>query len=239
MSTIDASRYVDLLRPGLMPIAGAQDGVCGRCRSGANSGFTACYRCDQVGAVDVLPISMSVHGGPLHHRLRHYKDDTREERRNEYTLQLAALLSKFLGRHMECIGGEPEAVTTVRSARRDAPRRIVRRIQSLRDLHVALDWVGGDERIRFSAPAELKGRRVLLVDDTFTQGRSITAAREALIEVGAHVMMPLVIGRHFRPGFATSRPLHGCLSRYRWRLRRCGICKPVECPGIVGPATLL
>ncbi len=131
---------------------------------------------------------MSVHGGPFHHRLRNYKDDTRYERRREYTLQLAALLSEFLKRHMDCLGGEPEAVTTVRSENRDAPRRIVRRIRSLRDLHVSLDWVEDDEHMRFVAPAELKGRRVLLIDDTFTRGRSITAAYEALTSVGADVL---------------------------------------------------
>lgn len=239
MSTIDASRYLDLLRPGLIPIAGKQDGVCRRCRSGANAGFSDCYQCDRGGVVEVLPVSMSVHGRQLHHRLRGYKDDTRSERRREYTLQLAALVSKFLGYHMECLGGEPEAVTTVRSASRDAPRRIVRRIKSLRDLHVSLNWVEDDERIRFSAPADLKDRRVPLIDDTFTRGRSITAAHEALVAVGARVMVPLVIGRHFRPDFPTSQRLDDCLSQHRWRLKRCGICRPVECPSIAGPATLL
>ena len=182
---------------------------------------------------------MSVHGGPLHHRLRNYKDDTRYERRREYTLQLAALLSEFLKRHMDCLGGEPEAVTTVRSENRDAQRRIVRRIRSLRDLHVSLDWVEDDEHMRFVAPAELKGRRVLLIDDTFTRGRSITAAYEALTSVGADVLVPLVIGRHFRPDYSTSQALYDCLSRRRWKLKHCGICKPVECPEIAGPATLL
>lgn len=239
MSTLDANRYLDLLRPGLVPIAGAQDGVCRRCRSGANPGRADCYQCSRSWVVEVLPISMSVHGQQLHHRLRNYKDDTRKERRREYTLQLAALLSKFLGHHSECLGGQPEAVTTVRSAGRDAPRRIVRRVQSLRDLHVSLNWVEDGERVRFSAPAELKGRRVLLIDDTFTQGGSITAAHEALVAVGARVMVPLVIGRHFRPEFSTSKPLYECLSRHRWRLKRCGICKPAECSEIAGPATLL
>ena len=239
MSTIDASRFVDLLRPGLVPVAGPQEGICRKCRSGANAGFSDCYQCSRGGVVEVLPISMSVHGGPLHHRLRNYKDDTRDARRREYTLQLAALLSEFLGRHMDCLGGEPEAVTTVRSENRDAPRRIVRRIRSLRDLHVSLDWVEVDEHICFSAPAELRGRRVLLIDDTFTRDRSITAACEALTEVGADVLVPLVIGRHFRPDFSTSQALHDCLSRRRWKLKRCGICKPVECPEIAGPTTLL
>ena len=93
--------------------------------------------------------------------------------------------------------------------------------------------------MRFVAPAELKGRRVLLIDDTFTRGRSITAAYEALPSVGADVLVPLVIGRHFRPDYSTSQALHDCLSRRRWKLKHCGICKPVECPEIAGPATLL
>ena len=155
-------------------------------------------------------------------------------------LQLAALLSKFLRPPLAvprwpARSGHDGSIPRVETP----PRRIVRRVQSLRDLHVSLNWVEDGERICFSAPAELKGRRVLLIDDTFTQGGSITAAHEALVAVGARVMVPLVIGRHFRPEFSTSKPLYECLSRHRWRLKRCGICKPVECPEIAGPATLL
>ncbi len=239
MKTIDASRYVDLLSPGLLPIAGAQDGVCGKCRSGVNPVFPDCYQCRRHSVPAVLPISMSVHGWQLHHCLRHYKDDKRPERRREYTLRLAALLSKFLEHHLKCLGGPPEAVTTVRSAERDAPLRIVRRIRSLRDLHVPLNWAGDDGGVRFSASSELSGRRVLLIDDTFTQGRAVTAAHHALVEVNAQVMMPLVIGRHFRPEFTTSKPLYDCLRRHQWHLERCGICKPIECLGITEPAKLL
>lgn len=239
MSTIDARRFVDLLRPGLIPIAGVQAGVCSKCRSGARPGFLDCYECSRSGIIEVLPISMSAHGGPLHHRLRNYKDDTRAERRRQYTLQLAALLSEFLGRHMDCLGGEPEAVTTVRSENRDAPRRIVRRIRSLRDIHVPLVWVGDDAHGRFVAPNELRGRRVLLLDDTFTRGRSIVGAYRALTAVGADVLMPLVIGRHFHPDYVTSRPLNDCLRHRKWKLKRCGICKPISCPDIGGPPQLL
>lgn len=239
MTQLDARRYLDLLRHGLVPIARAQAGVCIRCRSGCNVRFRECIPCESGGVVDVLPISMSEHNGPLHERLRNYKDGQRGEQRLEYTLQLAALLKLFLDRHLDCLGGDPDAVVTVRSARRDAPKQIVDRVRWLRPLHVPLTWAGSTDEVRFEAPSELKGRRVLLIDDTFTTGRGITAAFNALTDVGAEVLMPLVIGRHFHPKYVTSRPLDECLSRRKWKLKRCGICKPIDCPDIAGPATLL
>lgn len=201
MSDLDPHPYLDLVRPGLVPIARPQDGVCRTCRSGANLGWEDCYQCSRHSVVEVLPISMSERGGPLHHRLRLYKRGN-EQQRIDYSLQLGALLGLFLRRHMDCIGGEPDAVVTVCSAERDAPHEIVRKLRSLRDLHVPLVWTGNESQPRYMAPRELKGRRVLLVDDTFTTGRTISAAHEALTDIGANVMTPLVIGRHIRPDFS-------------------------------------
>ncbi len=237
MTDLDPYPYLEQLRPELIPIAGAQPGVCGRCRSGKNVGYTDCYPCASHDVATVLPISMSVHGGLLHTRLRYYKDGN-DAQRLDFSLQLGALLGLFLRFHSECLGGTPDIVTTVCSSNRDAPRVIVRKLRSLRDSHLPLRFIGNSDQPRYEASEEFRGRRVLLIDDTFTRGRSITAAYRALIDVGATVLTPLVIGRHVRPDFPTSEPLLRCLREHKWSLDRCGMCQPIDCDGTADDTTL-
>ena len=175
-----------------------------------------------------LPISMSVHLGPLHDRLHFYKNGSRAQR-VEYTLDLAALLVLFLERHLKCLGGEPDVVVTVPSAQRDAVKWIVDKIGWLSERHCSLSATGTKNAPEYQATGAVSGRRVLLIDDTFTKGRSITAAHEALTESGAQSVTALVIGRHFHPSYDTSVGLWACLQRLTWSLDRCGICDPIDC----------
>lgn len=229
MSQRDPQPYLERLRHGLVPIAAGQPGVCSNCRSGTDGG-DRCWRCARESVVPVLPISMSVHMDPLHDRLRFYKNGS-EAQRVEYTLDLAALLVLFLGRHLECLGGAPDFVVTVPSADRDAVKWIVDKIGWLSEKHYSLSATGTKEAPRFQATEVVSGRRVLLIDDTFTRGRSITAAHRALTESGAQSVTALVIGRHFHPNYDTSVGLWACLQRHRWSLDRCGICDPIDCRG--------
>ena len=228
MTRLDPRPYLDRVRPGLVPIAGAQSGVCRSCRSGANPGFERCYQCQQNSTVSVLPISMSEHNGFLHQRLRYYKDGNTQQR-EQYTLELAALLVRFLKKHIECLDGKPDVVVTVPSPDRDAVKSIVDKIGWLQERHISLSCTESGSNVSYSAPHSVRGQKVLLLDDTFTTGSSITATYRALIETGATVSLPLVIGRHFHPTFDTSRRLANCLSEHKWRLRNCGVCNPIIC----------
>ena len=238
MTKPDPKRYLERLESGLVPIADAQPLVCRTCRSGANPGFERCYQCQNEGIVKVLPISMSIHGEALHHRLYNYKNGNPRQKK-DYTLQLAALLHLFLKTHRKCIGGRYDAVVTVPSSKRDAVMGIVKRLPKLRDRHVALKYAGIDGSPTYEAPAKLQAKRVLLVDDTFTTGTSISAAHAALTKVEADVLVPVVIGRHFRPEFPTSRQLASCLRKHTWQLDRCGVCGPVNCDHGSEPPRLL
>lgn len=238
MTRLDPRSYLDRVRPGLVPIAGAQSGVCSSCRSGVNLGFERCYPCESKGIVSILPISMSEHNGPLHQRLRNYKDGNRRQR-EQYTLDLAALLFRFLEKHIECLAGRPDVIVTVPSPDRDAVKTIVNKIGWLRERHVSVLCSRGNTNVSYSVPVGVRGKRVLLLDDTFTTGSSIAATHSALIEAGAIVPLPLVIGRHFRPEFDTSRRLASCLSEHKWRLRNCGVCSPVICGSEARQARLL
>ena len=183
----------------------------------------------------MLPISISVHGRGLHRRLRNYKDATAKAERRECSLDLAVLLYLFLERHSDCLGGMPDIVVTVPSTDRDALRAVIKRLPSLRErrLRVLRAVSSKTERhyeVDEGASQQVAGRRVLLLDDTFTSGRSIAAAYSALANAGAKIVGPLVIGRHFYPEYHTSVDLWDCLRKHTWTLKRCGICGPVQCP---------
>ena len=229
MNQLDPRPYLERIQPGLVPIAAGQPGVCGICRSGAD-GDDRCWRCSQEGIVPVLPISMSVHSEALHQRLRWYKDGQPPQRR-EHTLELAALLVLFLGHHLGCLGGAPDLVVTVPSRRRDAVKGIEDQVGWLSERHTSLSAVGTKDLPQFEVDGDVRGKQVLLLDDTFTRGRSITAASRALSGAGADGVRALVIGRHFHPGYDTSVELWECLKRHTWRLDRCGICGPIHCSG--------
>ncbi len=228
--------YLDALRGCLIPIAAGQPRVCDICRSGTNPRFGQCYKCATCNIVKVLPISMSIHNELLHRHLRGYKDD-KEPLHATFTLRLAALLHLFLKQHQACIGGRFDCITTVPSAKRDAMKAIVEKIESLRRLHIPLASTGTKASPKFNAPTCFKASRVLLLDDTFTTGKSLTAAHKALTEAGADVLCPVVIGRHFHPNYDTSRFLAKCLDGHKWKLNRCGVCRPIKCNQDLNPSS--
>lgn len=229
MTQLDPRPYLERIQPGLVPIAAGQPGVCGTCRSGAD-GDDRCWRCRREDIVPVLPISMSVHNEALHQRLRLYKDGHLHQRR-EYTLELAALLVLFLRHHLKCLGGTPDLVVTVPSTRRDAVKGIVDQVGWLTERHTSLSAVGTKDAPQFDVDGDVSRKQVLLLDDTFTRGRSITAASRALSGAGAASIRALVIGRHFHPDYDTSVGLWECLKQHTWSLDRCGICGPIQCSG--------
>lgn len=236
MNPINSHVLLDKLHAGLVPIAAPQPHVCHTCRSGASLGSQVCRQCEKNQVSSVLPISMSRHGELLHTHLRGYKDGGPKQR-EKYTLTLAALLHLFLKQHEACIGGQFDLVTTVRSKNRDAMKAIVRKIGRLRQRHIALTSTRTGQLPEFSAPSCVDAKRVLLLDDTLTTGKSLTAAHKALTEAGADVLCPVVIGRHFHPNYDTSRFLAKCLDGHKWTLNRCGVCRPIKCNQDLNPSS--
>ena len=231
----EALGYLRRLEPHLVPIAAPAPGICCKsCRSGVGDPYARCFPCNDDDVPDILPISMSVHGSALHRRLRRYKDALIGDERREHSLVLAVLLSLFFHHHRGCLGDTPDFVVTVPSKDRDALAAVVRMLPQLRAKRIqALKATGTKSTPQFELAApQVEGRSVLLLDDTFTRGRSIAAAYSTLVEGGANVLPPLVIGRHFRPDYRTSEDLWNCLRNQQWNLDSCGVCGPVDCqPG--------
>ena len=201
------------------------------CRSGVGDDYARCFQCNEYGVPAVLPISMSLHSSALHYRLRRYKDAPSDVERREHSLVLAALLKLFLQHHGGCLGEAPDFVVTVPSKARDALKAVVKMLPKLDAKRIrALKATGtsSDPRYKLVAP-QVEGRSVLLLDDTFTRGRSIAAAHGALLEGGAEVLGPLVIGRHFHRDYWANEHLWSCLQDQEWHLDSCGLCEPIDC----------
>ncbi len=194
MNRDQAVAYLGRLQPDLVPVAAPRTGVCCEtCRSGVGPGYDRRGPCDRHDVPPVLPISVSVHGRGLHRRLRGYKDADAEAERREYSLDLAVLLSLFLGRHGDCLGGVPDIVVTVPSTGRDALGAVTDRIPTLRNRRLrVLRAAGSKAEPRYEpddgASKRVAGSRVLLLDDTFTSGRSVAAAYGTLVDAGAEVV---------------------------------------------------
>ncbi|MGE0136135.1 MAG: hypothetical protein AB7I38_12040 [Dehalococcoidia bacterium] len=204
----------------LNPLRPTDANVCEICLT-FTDGYSRCYPCghSQVVTRAVLPISYSPHGGQLHTVLAGYKRRTDETARR-FTLQLAAVLWRFVGLHEACLarsagaGARFDIVTTVPSgdpARDDAHplRHIVGSVVApTRDRHERLLRRSGTEvdprtvdSGKYNPARDLDGASVLLIDDTWTTGANAQSAAAALELAGAGPIGILVIGRHVRPDY--------------------------------------
>lgn len=163
-------RYFSRIQPHLVPVAAPSLSICCEsCRSGVRQGESRCDQCHKFRVPNVLPISMSVHGHPLHSRLGSYKGRFKyvpHELQREFSLDLAALLGLFLQRHLSCLGGDFDYVVTVPSRQQDAVKSIIRLLplESRRHL-VALKAVGTKRNRRYQlVDKQVNRRRVLLLD---------------------------------------------------------------------------
>jgi hypothetical protein len=230
----DAQQLLLPLRPGLVPVpAAGQPGICRFCHSSCPPEYAQCYPCRQaeqaVGAVEILPVSMSVEGDLLHRYLRGYKDDRDLRVQKRMTMALAGLLAVFLHRHQPCVG-DYDSICAVPSVQRCAPDQVISRIPQLRVISpktMTTDGSRGHKDLRldrFRLTRAVDRERVLLVDDTFTRGGSVFSAAATLKEAGAIVVGPLVLGRHVQPNFGPSEAMLSWLGGRAWNENRCCRC---------------
>lgn len=202
------------------PAAGP--GVCAICHRPTGAGWQNCYSCNRTTAQVsmptrlIVPISLYAIPGQLHSVLRGYKDSPDSEVRSRHSTQVAAMVGRFFQRHRSCIetkaGLEIDILTVVPSTRsreghhplEAALRRVVGLRPLLRPLLTrgtgAVAHVQADPHA-YIASAEAQGRRILLVDDTFTTGARIQSAAHALAAAGATVVGALVVGRVIDPDY--------------------------------------
>lgn len=222
------------LRPGLVPVpATGQPGVCRICHGGCDPSYGQCYPCSeavqQLGACEILPMSMSIDGDLLHRHLRGYKDDRSDQVQARMSLRLAALVAVYMRHHGDCVG-TLDSVVPVPSPARTAIESILQRIPLLRDEYrpaLGVTGLGSKHELRadrFAMTRDVRGERVLVVDDTFTRGPTMFSAVAALRDAGAVIVGPLVLGRHVQPTWPPSRELLSWLQPRQWDDDRCCRC---------------
>lgn len=225
-----ALEHIEPLRTHLIPVPGSpQLGVCQTCHGGCSFDYPRCFKCNEIKnrgfEIELLPISLSIHGGLLHNHLFQYKNSGHSTCQN----LLAALTAVFFANHSLCIG-DFDSITPVPSSKRAAPLLIAQKVMAMRDsINPTLNATTENNRHfdpgRFQVTRDVKGERILLFDDTFTSGSTIFSAYAALAEAGAVIVGPLVIGRHFRPDKDdSSKALYSWLKSRTWSEDNCARC---------------
>lgn len=204
-------------------IAEAGPGICRVCWSFINPDFDACYKCgsqpDSLAAM--VPITYSEHLGQMHLALRNYKDGDPPSIRRHHAVRLTAILWRFLRIHEQCIAraagvGNFDLVTVVPSSdperdRNSAFAELTTWIEPIRSrLARTLEPTGEVEGRefdphRFRPVADVSGKSILLLDDTWASGGHAQSAAQALITAGAREVALVVIGRHIRRDYEPVR----------------------------------
>ena len=242
--------YVGSYRP--VPPSGP--GICEVCHSQPGVGFTRCWSCEDTGRqvsrpVDlVVPIAMCEYGGQLHTLLRRYKSaGVATVIRNEAALRLAGLAGRFLARHSECIarasGMTWEGVVPVPSTQGRVGAHPLEAVLRMLPLHGdSVEPLLGPGKVAathnrpsdvaFTVREDVRNRRLLVFDDTFTSGARAQSAASALQLAGARVVAITVIGRFVRPDRVPD--LWDRISKAPYDFSRC--CLEVDDDGkVVGP----
>ena len=204
--------------------------MCTTCRRTTN-GFERCLQCNrqlqafgQELADDLVPISLAFKGTQLAHVLWNYKNSDRDDVRRRFTDELLTVLANFLRQHADCLG-DLDVVTVVPSSQgRTSPLVDVlgRRLGLTRGRFAEMLTTSGDNTRKmrpecYEVTVDVRGKSVLLVDDTWTSGSSLQSAAVALKRAGATRVAGLVIGRHL------DEPRPAASTRFDWAV--CGLCQ--------------
>lgn len=202
--------------------AAPRPSVCSICRTFHDPDYETCIACSrQPNNLDALaPITYSVHSGQMHDALRNYKDDPRSDVRRFHAVRLTAILWRFLESHEPCIataagidGFDLVATVPSKSIDRDEQRPQLRTIVGTWCHPTADRWrrvlQPADPAVldrsfseaRYVADGAAEGKRVLLIDDTWTTGGAMQSAAAALRQAGAQAVAGIVIGRHLHLDF--------------------------------------
>lgn len=244
----NTGHWLDWLRsqrvaPPVLPAdAGA---TCLTCRAPTPVGslgtpYERCFSCNSVVSLSLdgfVPISYSLHSG-LEGMLWRAKNES------SYAwlrFPLGSLLWVFLARHESCIeamyGGSFDLRIAVPShaSTRDGRSHLGSMIGCVKDF--SQSWSEGalvknsaskaeGRRAKvvdglFSAAPVVKGKRILLFDDTFTTGGTLASAAHALKAAGAHTVVGISIGRQLSSEWEVSKELVATLPQRDLTLDSC------------------
>lgn len=216
-------------------------GVCEICCTGVEAEYPVCFVCRDIqrqidhALSPITPISLTTADSQVYTALFQYKSG-RAGPAEVQRHRLAALLSVFLRVHLGCVA--PGGVDTVLvvpslSGRRPSPHPLFGVVGMTDMLPPLLDClqpgtaaIGHRQAARdaVTCTRSLTGRRVLLVDDTYTSGACLQSSAYAAAAAGATTVHPIVFGRFMRKGWAPSNALLGWSTSHPWDPERCIHC---------------
>lgn len=210
----------DQIVPELVPIPADAPDVCPLCRSG-RTGPGLCRSCTRTSAQVkypsdlVIPISYYTTPSPLRERMHDYKEGTNPAVRLEQARIVAAVLIRYIAEHHDALidrFGNCDDVVAVPSGHHDGPPALQTAIEDnfpnaigpfarylTRGPDVTEPHQASPNKFALTADEELTGRRILLIDDTFTTGASIQSAHHTLVAAGATVIAAVVVARKINP----------------------------------------
>lgn len=218
--------------------------MCEVCRGYAPPEYSRCYACHQalttlgIEPPAVLPLGLAVKHRWLASALYRYKDG--RERESEEARQLLQRFAREMDPHItQCLfaewGHEPDVVVPVPSAsgREEHPlpalledtvaagRALSNALRVRRSTDARQHHAGS---VQFSVVESVRGKNVLLVDDTWTTGANALTATSTLRAAGARSVAIVVLGRHFSADWELSRPYLDVAAPIGFDARWCAIC---------------
>lgn len=177
-----------------------------------------CYHCHKYGDVldGIVSITYSLDNG-LESMLHKYKD---WEGREWLAYPLASLLHVFLNDHLECIEDEFGPIDVFTMAPPNTERgfnRLARLVEVVDEARAGRNWESdliarrmavsppGRGEVKPEAylvrdPRKVRARTILVLDDTWTSGRTLASVAHALKTAGAGSVVGLTLGRQLNRG---------------------------------------
>jgi len=219
MNTDGAPDTTKGLEHHLVPIPANGDDVCPSCRSWRHARFDYCSNCLEIlGTLSrpcgaIIPITMYSKPSLLRDIVTFYKpgNDRYEPKYEDY---VSAILYRFLTvnhRRIVTIVGDYDTVTWVPSSHSPKNHPFFRILQMYDgfDGPVVETLERGPGQLgkrvmsddAFAVTHDVKGKKILLLDDVFTTGAHLQSAASALQLAGATVRSAVVFARRINPDF--------------------------------------
>lgn len=206
--------FTDALAAELTPVAPCGPHVCPLCRAIGPTRDGLCELCLATSTVGhpcrmVIPISYYTKPSALRDWMHHYKRGADPEATEFARKAVAGILVGYVSEHREALierFGEWDAVVAVPSTKHDAVASLQTAVEDHypgvigqfgRPLRRGPDQLsfGHSSEQGFTAGADIKGSRILLIDDTFTTGARVQSAHHAIEAAGATVATTIVVSR--------------------------------------------
>jgi len=198
---------------------GAALGVCQWCHGLLAGRVDMCFNCDENSrALDgivqpIIPVSLYAKPSRLRDWLTFYKDDGDVAADENAREAIGTVLERFFAENHEWANSlGADGAIVVPSTLRPPPHPLAVLLQARGSLPFDVTYglsrttenLGHNQPSKdaFAAAEDLRGRRILLLDDVYTSGARAQSAAYALRSVGAEVAGLFIIGRRYNPGYS-------------------------------------